>query len=204
MSLIKEIQRKSFHMLLVIVPIIFYNYGKNIGLAIFMPITAVLVWLDYSRRNNDSIQNLFVKFFGKIMRDHEMQDRKLCGASFVGLAICFNFLLMPMPIAITGFLILVFSDSLAALVGKSVVSQPFFEKSFAGSIAFFVSGLIIMIAVGIHYELKFLFYFFGFFCTLFVCVLEARPSIFNIDDNFLIPTAFSVSMIIFNLLWSFL
>ena len=204
MSLIKEIQRKSFHLLLIIVPIIFYNYGKNIGLAIFVPITAILVWLDFSRRSNDKIQNFFVRFFGKIMRDHEINDRKLCGASFVGLAICFNFLLMPMPIAITGFLILVFSDSLAALVGKSIASQPFFEKSFAGSIAFFISALIIMIAVGIHYEVKFLFYFFGFFCAFFVCILEARPSIFKIDDNFMIPTAFSIPMIIFNLLWSFL
>jgi dolichol kinase len=113
-------------------------------------------------------------------------------------------LIFPKEIAVAGFTILVISDSLAAIIGKSIVSQPFYEKSFAGSTAFFISAVAVVIILGIYFDVKFLFYFFGFLCALFVAILEARPSIFKIDDNFLIPTAFCLPMEFFNLMWNFL
>ncbi len=204
MNLTNELKRKSLHFLLILIPILFCFFGKTLSMIILIPITALVVWLDYSRNKNAKIQQFFLKFFGNILRPHEFEGKKLCGASFVALSASLNFLLFPKTIAVTGFVILVISDSLAAIVGKSVTSQPFYEKSFAGSTAFFTSSIVVLITLGILFNTGFLFYFFGFFCALFVTILEAKPSIFNIDDNFLIPTAFCLPMFLFDFMWNFL
>ena len=204
MNLTNELKRKSLHFLLILIPIIFCFLGKTISLSILIPLTAVIVWLDFYRSKNYKINEFFCKIFHNILRPHELDGNKLCGASYVALSASLNFLLFPKAIAVTGFVILVISDSLAAIIGKSIESKPFYEKSFAGSVAFFISGFMILIFLGITFEVKFLFYFFGFFCTLFVAILEARPSIFKIDDNFVIPTAFCLPMFFFDMLWNFI
>jgi dolichol kinase len=204
MNLTNELKRKSLHFLLILVPILFCIFGKKLSMIILIPSTCLIVWLDYMRFKNQKIHDIFTKFFANILRPHELEERKLCGASYVALSACLNFLIFPKEIAVTGFVILVISDSLAAIIGKSIISQPFYEKSFAGSVAFFISATAVLIGLGIYFDVKFLFYFFGFFCALFVTILEARPSIFKIDDNFLIPTAFCLPMAFFNFMWNFL
>jgi len=204
MNLINELKRKSLHFLLILIPILFCIFGKTLSMIILIPLTCAIVWLDYMRFKNQKIHDIFTKFFRNILRPHELEERKLCGVSFVALSASLNFLIFPKEIAVIGFTILVISDSLAAIIGKSIVSQPFYEKSFAGSTAFFISAVAVVIILGIYFDVKFLFYFFGFLCALFVAVLEARPSIFKIDDNFLIPTAFCLPMAFFNLMWNFL
>ena len=204
MNLNNELKRKSLHFLLILIPILFCIFGKTLSMIILIPLTCAIVWLDYMRFKNQKIHDIFTKFFRNILRPHELEERKLCGVSFVALSASLNFLIFPKEIAVIGFTILVISDSLAAIIGKSIVSQPFYEKSFAGSTAFFISAVAVVIILGIYFDVKFLFYFFGFLCALFVAVLEARPSIFKIDDNFLIPTAFCLPMEFFNLMWNFL
>jgi len=204
MNLINELKRKSLHFLLILIPILFCIFGKTLSMIILIPLTCAIVWLDYMRFKNQKIHDIFTKFFRNILRPHELEERKLCGISFVALSASLNFLIFPKEIAVAGFTILVISDSLAAIIGKSIVSQPFYEKSFAGSTAFFISAVAVVIILGIYFDVKFLFYFFGFLCALFVAILEARPSIFKIDDNFLIPTAFCLPMEFFNLMWNFL
>jgi len=204
MNLTNELKRKSLHFLLILIPILFCILGKTLSMIILIPLTSAIVWLDYMRFKNQKIHDIFTKFFRNILRPHELEERKLCGVSFVALSASLNFLIFPKEIAVAGFTILVISDSLAAIIGKSIVSQPFYEKSFAGSTAFFISAVAVVIILGIYFDVKFLFYFFGFLCALFVAILEARPSIFKIDDNFLIPTAFCLPMEFFNLMWNFL
>ena len=204
MTLINELYRKSFHILLIIIPILFCYLGKKISLTILLPVTLIIVCLDYSRRKNNKIQQLFIKFFSKILRPHETDGQKLCGVSFVFLSASLTFGLLPKEIAVTGFIILAISDTLASLVGKSITSQPFYDKTFAGSMAFFISAYIIVILNGIFFKTGFLFYFFGFFCALITSLVEARSSLFEIDDNFLIPVFFGFSMGVFNYMWNFI
>jgi dolichol kinase len=204
MTLINELKRKSLHFLLILIPILFCFLGKTLSLFILIPLTAIVVFLDYYRFKNHKVNEIFCKIFQNILRPHELDGNKLCGASFVAISASLNFLIFPKLIAVTGFTILVISDSLGAIIGKSIASKPFYEKSFAGSVAFFVSGIIVLFTIGIMFNANFLFYFFGFFCTFFVAILEARPSIFKIDDNFLIPTAFCIPMFFFDMLWNFL
>lgn len=125
-----------------------------------------------------------------------------CKFCFLSASLTFG--LLPKEIAVSGFAILAISDTLASLVGKSVKSQPFFDKTFAGSMAFFISALVVVIINGIIFKTSFLFYFFGFFCALLTTLAEARSKIFDIDDNLLIPVSFGFAMGVFNYMWNFI
>jgi len=203
MTLVIESYRKFLHFLLIIIPIIFILLGRKTTIMILAPIAVIVVGLDYMRRNNPAIHNIFVKIFGYVLRPHELEGNKLCGASWVALGAVINFALFPKEIAVTGFLILVISDALASLVGKAVPSDKFYEKSISGSAAFFVSALAILIGCGIFYHAPFSFYLFGIFMVFCVTIIEARPSFTGIDDNFTIPIVFGVVMTFFDLLWNY-
>ena len=202
MNLQIESYRKFMHFLAIIIPIIFLLLGKNITILILAPITIFMVSLDYLRRKDVRIKMFFEKIFGAILRPHELAGDKLCGASFLFLGATINFFFFKPEIAVTGFLILIISDALASLVGKAVPSQPFFEKSFSGSAAFFASALVILIVCGIAFDTKLWFYLFGFFGIFCVTIIEARPSLIGIDDNLTIPLVFAIEMSFFDIVWN--
>lgn len=202
MSLKIESYRKFLHFLLVLIPVIYLLIGKWPTTFILLPVTVFIVGLDYMRRRSISINVFFNKIFGLILRDHEKSGEKLCGASYVFLGATINFFLFKPEIAVCGFLILAISDALAALVGKAVASRPFYEKSLAGSSAFFVSALVILIVCGISFDVGVWYYLFGIFAIFCVTILEARPSFVGIDDNFLIPIVFAVEMSFFDIVWN--
>ncbi len=202
-SLKNETYRKCLHILLILVPILYCYLGKWLGVTIFAAIAAIVVPLDYMRRNNAAVQSIFIKFFGIVLREHELSGERLCGASWVALAACVNFLFFPAEIAVPAFTILAISDAAAAIIGRNFPSRPFYEKSFNGSLAFFLSGLAVLVTCGIIYDSAFWFYFFGLFTLSVVTLIEARPNLIKIDDNFLIPISFSVTMTIFNIMWNY-
>jgi dolichol kinase len=203
MNLQIESYRKFLHFLLVIIPIAYLTLGKNITISILVAICLVVVPLDYMRRKSLAIKELFNRAFGLILREHEKTGERLSGASSVFLSALITFSFFKPEIAVTGFLILVFSDGLAALVGKAYPSQPFYEKSASGSLAFFVSALVVLIICGISFGSNFSFYFFGIFGVICVTIIEARPSLIKIDDNFTIPLVFAIEVSFFDIIWNY-
>ncbi len=203
MNLAHEIYRKSLHLLLILIPMAYLHFGKWQTLIVLAPIAITVISLDYLRRKSPKIKMIFGKIFGTVLRDHEQSGDKLCGASFVALAACINFYLFEPAIAVTSFMILVICDTAASLVGKSIVSQPFFEKSTAGSAAFFISAILVLISCAIYFDAKFWFYAFGLFAVFCVTMIEARPSLLKIDDNFSIPIIFSAVMTFFDIIWNY-
>ncbi len=203
-SIAKEIMRKSFHLLLLLVPFLYYQLGKWDFLKIVTPLAIAAITLDYYRHKNDKIKLIFEKIFGNILRDKERQEGQFNGTSYALGASVLLALVCPEPIFITSFLILSISDLMASLVGKSIVSKPFFEKSVAGSVAFYISGLLVIFICGAAFELSILFYVFAIFALFCTTVIEARPSLFDLDDNFSIPASFAILMSAFDLIWNFL
>jgi len=199
----REINRKIAHFLLILVPLSYYFLGKWPSLIVFSILTTVIVGLDFARRTDPNLNTLFVRIFGPILRDHELDGTRFCGASWVGLAACLNFFLFKAEIAITSFTILIFSDGLAAIVGKAVPSRSFFEKSRSGSLAFFIVGCVVLLTCGMIFDSKTWFYLFGLFALFCVTILEARPSLLDIDDGFVIPIFFSTIMTFFDLMWNY-
>jgi dolichol kinase len=203
-SLRNELYRKGLHFLLLLVPISYCYLGKWPSVAIFATIAAIVVPLDYMRRRNEKIKVIFEKIFGIVLRHHELEGNQLCGASFVAIAACVNFLIFKAEIAVTGFTILVISDAAAALIGRSFPSRPFFEKSLNGAAAFFITGLIILITCGFIFHSRAWFYIFGLFSLFVVTMIESRPSLLKIDDNLTIPLGFAITMTIFDLTWNYI
>ena len=81
--------------------------------------------------------------------------------------------------------------------------KNFFEKSKAGSIAFFVSAFIVMLSCGIFYDVGLWFYILGSFAVFVVTMFEARPSFINIDDNLAIPVGFCLVMTLFDIILNY-
>lgn len=201
MNLAHEIYRKSLHFSLVLVPVFFCYFGRWRTLLILAPLTVLMVLLDYFRRENLTAKKAFFFLFGKLLRPYEVDGVKLCGASTLLLGGCINFLFFSKEVAVTSFLILIVSDGLSAIVGKAVVSPPFFEKTRAAAASFAVSALIILITCGIIFEVHVWFYIFGIFSVFCVSVIESRPNLLDMDDNLSIPLVFSLLMTGFGFMW---
>ena len=88
-------------------------------------------------------------------------------------------LLFPKPIAIASLLILVLSDTSAALVGRGIGKVSFWGKTLEGSMAFFICSLLI---VWIYPNLD---RFPGSLAALGATLVELLP--IPLDDNLTIP-----------------
>jgi len=201
MTVSREILRKLFHLLAFLIVVAFYKLGKENFAKFFIPITMLVVAIDYSRCKISILNKATSSIFSLIMRDKELHEKKLSGMSWLFLSASFNFALFEPVIAITGFCILIFADSIAAVIGKSIKSPKFFQKSLAGSIAFLVVSIAIIIAIGLIFKCRPSFFFFAILVAIYITYLEAYPALFNIDDNFLIPIAFGISMTMLNFMW---
>lgn len=198
-SLAREFLRKLFHIILLALPIGYYHFGKQEMLKIITPIFLVILFFDYFRRKNEFIKKIFNAIFGVILRAKE--EGKLSGASFAFAAAVIIFSFAKTEIAIASFLILAICDLSASLIGKSIKSRPFFEKSLAGSLSFYIFGVLILLIIGSHFSLNILFYIFALFSLSMTTIVEARPSLIKIDDNFSIPISFAFFMTVFDLIW---
>ncbi len=175
--------------------------NKGLFLVLVALIGLPFILMDYMRAKDEKIKNVFAKFFAPILREKELSAEKLCGASWVIMAILVNFSLFREEIAITAFVILVICDTLAALVGKAIPSEPFFEKTRNGSLAFFISGILVLFICGLIFSCGTWFYVFGIFSLAATTVIEARPSLFSVDDNFTIPISFALTLTAFDMIW---
>jgi dolichol kinase len=202
-SMQNELIRKALHFMLLLVPIAYCHYGKWHSLIFIASISAIVVGLDYARRTNPQIKIIFAKIFGIVLRKHELEGTKLCGASWVALAACLTFFLFKKEIAVTAFTILVISDAASAIVGRAIPSQAFFEKSRAGAAAFFSTGLAVLIVCGLIFHAQTWFYLFGLFALSCTTIIESRPSLFGIDDNFTIPISFAFIVTFFDIMWNY-
>jgi len=204
MPIKQELYRKLFHILLFIIPVFFIKLGKNDFLRIFIPISAIIIMLDYYRCRSDKFNEIASNIFKTIMRDKEINQKKLSGVSWVFGGALINFLIFDAIIAVTGFCILIFADAMAAIIGKSIKSSQFYEKSRAGSLAFFLTSVLVILFSGLYFECRPLFYFFAIFIASFITFIEASPSFFIVDDNLSIPLTFGICMTLLDFMWHIL
>jgi len=85
---------------------------------------------------------------------------------------------------IIGFSILIISDITAALIGRRFGKHKFIAKSLEGSLAFFVSAIVV-IALTPKIEYLPSEYLIGIAAALVGTIAEALPA--DIDDNLTIP-----------------
>jgi dolichol kinase len=141
-----ELIRKLIHLISLSIPIIYYFIPTSTAAIILGILTAVALFMDLGRYFFPEFGKIFYKFFGFLLRKHEIDHKKknLNGATYVLLAAFLGVLIFPKVIFITAFSILIISDTSAALIGRKFGKIKFLRKSLEGTLAFFISASIVI------------------------------------------------------------
>jgi dolichol kinase len=209
----QELKRKLFHLLSLFFPATVVFLEKFYALALFSLLLISILLVEFLRfkilRNQDrSKASLIIErilgFFTTIMRPEEISGKKPLGITYLVTAsiICFAF--FDTKIAVIAFVILAIADANAAIIGKSFTSGKFFAKSRLGSLAFFISAVLISIAghYAIDGSMSLLIIFI--IATIFITFIEACNIGLDIDDNLTIPLGFCISVSLLNYVVSYI
>jgi dolichol kinase len=139
-----EVVRKLIHLCSLSIPIIYYFISKHDAIIILSILAFTALFIDIGRYFSPSLGKIFYRLFGFILRKHEVDSRKknLNGATYVLISALLCVIIFPKVIFITGFTVLIISDSMAALVGRKFGKHKFLAKSLEGTLAFLISAII--------------------------------------------------------------
>ena len=192
-----EIQRKSIHIVSLLIPIIYYFIDTKSALLILFPVAILTLLIDLGIYFSDTFKKIMYPIVGGMLRPHEMHRTSLVlnGASWVIIAACIT-------IAIIGYSIVILSDIAAALIGRKFGKTPFLDKSLQGSMAFFVVSLIVSAIWTWIFEYSSMFFFICIVGSILATIAEASTTRFKLDDNLAVPLAFAGSTWILTILLS--
>ncbi len=188
-----EIARKAIHFCSLLIPILYFYLNKENALLLLVPVTVVVIGIDVARYYSQPLQRWFLQMFGWLLRKHESdaKQKRLNGASYVLISATICVIVFPKLITLSCFTVLIISDLTAALVGKRFGRHRFFSKSLEGSLAFLVSGiLVILLTPKVDYHAT--EYLIGIFAVAIGMIIEALPV--SIDDNLSIPLLVGATM----------
>jgi len=189
-----ELFRKLIHLTSLSIPIIYYFITTETAALILGILAGLALIIDLGRYIHPEIGKVFYKFFGFLLREHELDHKKknLNGATYVLISALISVLIFPKVIFISAFSVLIISDSLAALIGRKFGKHKFLSKSLEGTLTFFVSACIVILftpKVGGFFEE----YLIGFI-SAFVGAIVENISFKLVDDNLSIPLSVGFTM----------
>lgn len=173
----REVKRKAFHQLALLIPIGYAIFPKTTLLWIVIPITYIVIGVEIVRFHIPAVQKLFMRIFGILLRDREFD--KFTGSSYLLVGAIITIWLFPKPYALLSLLFLIISDACAALVGKRFGKHKIFNKSWEGTAAFFISSVAISLFfpnLPLPQRIT---------AVITATLIELLP--LQIDDNLLIP-----------------
>ena len=194
-----ELVRKGIHLLSLAIPAVYYFIPKTIALWILVPMTLIFVTIDLARYDVPLISRFFYRFFGFLLRRHEMDHKKhaLNGATYMLISAVICVIIFPKFIMISSFTVLILADASSAVFGKRFGKHRIFPgrnmpKSYEGSLAFVIAAVI---AVALTPKVGYLWgeYLIGIAAAVVAAAAEVLS--YNIvDDNIAVPIAFGLSM----------
>lgn len=135
--------RKSIHFLFGIVSILLLFWLPEMATEMLLSAASLFLIVDLLRRIKGRWQIIFQRTFGKLLKPSE-SGGQITGATTFMIAVAGVSITYPHVIVVASILILSISDSLASIIGKLLpVKKIRREKSLTGSIAFFISCLMI-------------------------------------------------------------
>ncbi len=188
-----ELVRKTIHLSSLSIPIVYFFIAQSTALAILIPLTLAFLAADLTRFFHAPTREFFEEYFGWLLRTHERDTsaRRLNGATYVLLSATICILVFPKIIVITAFTILIISDTSAALIGRKYGRHKFLKKSLEGTLAFFLSALIVIVVTP---KIQYLGseYIIGAVAAFCGSIIEALP--IALDDNLSIPVGLGAIM----------
>ncbi len=185
-----ELKRKAFHMSSLAFPLLYCFTPRLLMIIILLAVAAATIYVDINRHRSDALKDLVDKFFGHLMRSSERHNPEaFTGASYMMAGFFLTALLLPKGIAISSWLVLIFADTAAAIVGKRIGVPTNHGKSIQGSVAFFISALMIGLL-----SYTFIPHHASFFALFLAAAAASAIEYYSfqvgMDDNFTIPITF--------------
>jgi dolichol kinase len=173
-----EIKRKVVHLATLVIPIGYALTSEKTVILFLVSFFLALLWVDLLRHFHSGMASLFQKyFFRRVLREEEKST--FMGSTYFIFSTILTILLFPKSIAIVSILILILSDTAAAVVGKWIGRVKIFGKTLEGSMAFLLTSLLI---VWIYPNLN---RFSGSLAALGATLIEVLP--IKVSDNLTIP-----------------
>ena len=173
-----EIKRKIVHLATLIIPVGYALSSEESVILFLVPFFLALLSVDFLRHFHLGMASLFEKyFFRRVLREEEKAT--FMGSTYFIFSTILTILLFPKSIAIASILILILSDTAAALVGKWIGRIKIFGKTLEGSMAFLLTSLLIIWA---YPNLN---RFSGSLAALGATLIEVLP--IKVSDNLTIP-----------------
>ena len=191
---------KIYYFCLLVMSIVYSFLTKEQLLLIVAPISAFFVTIDLISCRFSSCNILFNRVL-KIPLIETGSNNYLTNIGLVSLFILAMIIFFPKVIIINAFTILVVSNSLSIFVGSKIESEAFFEKSLIESIVFSLASIAVVTFYGIFFDQSILYYLFAIFAIFATTIVNARPSLFKINNDIAIPLTFCIVMFLFNLIW---
>ncbi len=177
------------------IPLLYMWLTRETMLALVVPAFLLSLAIEFLRTRVPAVEQLFSKLFGQMLRPHEKEGkRKISGATFVLFSAALCILIFPKVVTITGFTVLIVSDTASALYGRRFGRHRFLEKSVEGSSAFVVTAVMVVLGVAAIYDAPWEFLVAGIIASFVAAVAEAMSYGVNIDDNLTIPLSFGASI----------
>ncbi len=181
-----EMVRKTIHLTSLLIPLIYSFISRELALLILVPLFAAFFLVDVLKNFIAPVGRWYHRTFDAMLRSHELKGESihLNGASYMVMSALLLVLFFPKLIAITAFTIVAVSDTIAAVIGKNFGKHRFGEKSIEGSVAFFISAVLL---VALFPRLNI---YVGIIMAVAATLTEAftdHIGKFKIDDNLSIP-----------------
>jgi dolichol kinase len=137
----RELQRKSFHVGMIIVPVWVYLMPHTTALLGLILATFATVAVDLLRLTDHRLRRFFLRLFRSVIRPHE--EEHLLGSTHYMIAALLSVVIFDHEIAIAALAYLVLGDAAAAIIGKRFGTPRFWGKSPQGSLACFAVCLLV-------------------------------------------------------------
>ena len=194
-TLANEFVRKGIHLGSLSIPVIYYFIERPTAIAILVGMAVFSLIIDIGRHKFPGLRVYVNKVFGAILREHERDSKKmlLSGATWVILSALLCVILFPKLITVTAFAILIISDASSALFGRAFGKHKFLDKSLEGSMAFVVSGWIVVAVTpkALNHVAE---YVAGAIGTVVGGIVEAASVRLRLDDNLSVPVSIGITM----------
>lgn len=191
----QEIFRKGIHLVSLSIPVIYGFISQPVALIILSVLFFPAITIDITRHVFPSVKNFVNRYFGNMMREHELDERRflLSGATYVLLSALLCVGIFPKIIAMMSFAIMIVSDICSALIGRRFGKHPFFDKSLEGTLAFWVSAVCVVVCIGVIAGAPGEYYCIGSLASIVGGIVEAASIRLKMDDNLSIPLSIGFS-----------
>lgn len=184
---IAEITRKLLHLASATIPLVYWlaDWSRETMLLALGACLAFAGIVEVARFGSPAFAAFFRHTVGFMVRDREW--RRVSGATYVLLAALLCVAFFPRDIAVAVLLILSIADSAASLVGLRFGRGDLLGKSWAGSLAFFLTALVILLWLS-PLEIR-----VGpaFLAAVVATIVEALPTLragpIELSDNLTVP-----------------